>query len=849
MDAVIDLLVNKVAEIDEENVKLMYGIKDQVKELLEELKSFKNITADDDAVLKIQGIVDEAQHAIDQYVVDRKIHLTKGPMRYVEKVSYYKKVNDSAKKIDEIRQRARAIRQDQGGSALAPPNVIQPQHVDEEEDVVVGFDDEAKTIKKRLNDDSKSLAFISIVGMAGLGKTTLTKKVFSDSELQNEFLIRVWVYVSRNMNRKQIFLNILSKFTKKMDDFKYMGDEQLAERIKAYLEGGKYLIVMDDIWEKDHFDYLKIAFPNNQKGSRVLVTTRNGQVATHADSLGNPHKLKFLEDDYSWELLQKKVFGKDTCPSNLESCGKKIVKKCNGLPLALVVIAGALDKDSPLSDWINVDENPFPVINQDNQSYNGIVKLSYDKLDSHKQKCFLYLSAFPIGHEISAWKLIRLWIAEGFIPQSDLNLEGTAESYLKDIVNRSLLTVLKKRADGEIKTCRLHDTLHEFCKSEAFNKKFFLEIDGEKLDKVNSDGYRGLCIHSNIKSFISADNKPSGEHIRSFLSSAKLVIPREYLAAIPKLYPLLSVFDAESLKFEILPKDFYLLYNLRYLAVSTDLSILPRPSNDLWNMQTLIFNTSKTVVEVKADIWSMPILRHILANTSLVFPPPTKNGKGKSGLQTLSTISPSSCTEDIFTEAPNLLKLGVRGNLSELLESKEGICLFDNVQKLRNLENLKLLHEVAKDQAASTLGSFPRAEKFPSKLRKLTLNKTCFEWKDICILASLEKLEVLKLEESSVKGECWEVNNDAVFKSLRFLRIGKTDLATWSCGKDNFPVLKFLYVSHCESLNAIPLAFKDVKSLKLIDLFSTNKNAANSAREIRDHKAKGFELVIYPPTH
>ncbi|XP_019157642.1 PREDICTED: putative late blight resistance protein homolog R1A-10 [Ipomoea nil] len=299
-----------------------------------------------------------------------------------------------------------------------------------------------------------------------------------------------------------------------------------------------------------------------------------------------------------------------------------------------------------------------------------------------------------------------------------------------------------------------------------------------------------------------------------------------------------------------------MLYHLRFLAVTTDLSVLPKLFTDLWNMQTLIFNTTKSVVQVNADIWSMPKLRHIMVNASLEFSPPPKKGKDKSSsasssradLQTLSTISPNSCTEDIFAKTPNLLKLGVRGNLAELLESSGGICLFDNIHKLHNLDSLKLLHESANNQG-SMLWTFPRPEKFPRKLRKLTLHKTSFGWKDISILASLDKLEVLKLDEFAVNGDTWALNNDAVFNNLQFLRIGRTDLATWTCGKDSFPVLKSLYLLHCEFLNALPLSLKDVKTLKLLDLFHTNKKAAPSAKEIRDHKPKGFELTIYPPIH
>nr|GLL32983.1 putative late blight resistance protein homolog R1A-10 [Ipomoea trifida] len=347
------------------------------------------------------------------------------------------------------------------------------------------------------------------------------------------------------------------------------------------------------------------------------------------------------------------------------------------------------------------------------------------------------------------------------------------------------------------------------------------------------------------------ESKPSGEHIRSLLTSTKYEVPKEHLATIPKSYPFLKVFDVEELKFEILPKEFYQLYHIRYLAITTDLKLFPKPFTNLWNTQTLVFNTSQSSVEVKAEIWKLTKLRHLLANASLEFPTPDNCRDKCEDLQTLSSISPKSCTEAIFDKMPNLLKLGVRGDLEELLEKKGGICLFDNIgNQLHKLQNLKLVHETANGQG-SILRNFPRADKLPSNLRKLTLSNTSFEWNDICILGSLDGLEVLKLEEFAVKGDSWELNN-TVFKSLQFLRIGRTDLAYWTCKETSFPALKKLYLLHCTNLNAVPLALKDVKGLKFMELFCTNKNAATSARNIKDFKSEGhgqLELSVYPPDH
>ncbi|XP_019160187.1 PREDICTED: putative late blight resistance protein homolog R1A-10 [Ipomoea nil] len=871
MDTVVELLIGKVAESVEENASLILGIKDEVEDLLSELRSFKaylteasknNESCNGNAVLrnvvqKIQKVIIDAEDAIDKYLVERRNHRTRPVLkRWAERLCYYTKVIDAAKEIESIKKRAEKIRLDhvhslnilQAGSTNNPhPAVLQAPVV--EEDEVIGFDTEAKIINDRLTEKLNDTMVISIVGMPGLGKTTLANMVFKDHKLHYESFTHLWIHVSSNMNRRQIFMDIISKLNKETRGCKHMSDDQLASNIKEFLNDIKYFIVMDDVCSTRDWNHLKIAFPNNQKGSRILVTTRTFEVANHVDSKNAPHELKYLELEESWELLEKKVFRKEACPNHLVSTGRSIAKKCNGIPLAVVVIAGVLDKNSTAAKWEEVAEDPFQLINQENQSYNELVSLSYNQLPNHTKDCFLYLAAFPMGHEIPVRKLICLWIAEGFIPSSSHNMEGTAKIYLKDFVNRNLLMVVKKTADGEIKSCRLPDTLHEFCKSEAMKNNLFHEIDGTRIE--GNENYRRLCIRSNLRSFIDSESKPSGEHIRSLLTSTKYEIPEEHLATIPKSYPLLRVFDAEELKFEILPKEFYELYHLRYLAVTTDLKLFPKSFTNLWNTQTLVFNTSQTSVEVKAEIWRLTKLRHLLANASLKFPTP-KNCRDKcEDLQTLSSISPKSCTEAIFDKMPNLLKMGVRGDLVELLEMRRGICLFDNIgNQLHKLQNLKLVHETANAQG-SKLRSFPRAEKFPANLRKLTLANTSFEWKDICILGSLDGLEVLKLEEFAVKGDSWELNN-TVFNSLQFLRIGRTDLAYWTAKETSFPALKKLYLLHCTNLNALPLAFKDVKALKFMELYCTNRNAATSARKIQNLKPEEhglLELSVYPPDH
>nr|GMD16773.1 putative late blight resistance protein homolog R1B-14 [Ipomoea batatas] len=734
-DAVVGQLVNRLVQVVDENVVLIKEIKNQVDTLVGDLKSLeaylkqasKKQSASDNDVLKdvvdkIRGVVSDAEDAISKYTVERKKYKDKGWVRCFQSPAYYARVKASAKEIQGIIEKVQRIRTNhandlkeliQDNNPKDQPAALPIMAPVVEEVDVVGFDGEATTIKNLLKGGSNDLTVISIEGMAGLGKTTLTKMVFEDRDIQFEFFTRLWVYVSKTFNRRQIFLDILSSFTKTTKDFQNMSDQSLVDKIKEYLKGGKYFIVVDDVWRENDWDCLKIAFPDSKNGSRVLLTTRHHTVASHADSTRDPHQLKFLENEESWELLKKKVFRKERCPKPLEDTGKRIALKCNGLPLAVVVIAGVLDKNSTAA-----------------------------------------------------------------------------------------------------------------------------ELESKKTP-------RRICVHSTVLDFLKSERKPSGEHVHSFLSfcSNEIDTPIEHLATIPKSFPILRVMDVESLKFKLLPKQLYELSYLKYLAVSTDLKLLPKVFSRLWNIQTLVFNTTENSLEVKADIWSMSKLRHVHSNTSMLLPPPPKNNSGSIEIQTLSTISPSSCTEEILEKTPNLQKLGIRGNLAELMESKGGVSLFDNLQRLDYLENLKLINNV---HQTSKLRRFPHADKFPRTLRKMTLSNTSFEWKDLNILGSLDELEVLKLEENAFRGEFCDLSN-IVFKQLQYLRIGRTNLLSWKVSKDSFPALKHLILRHCTALEAVPCDFAQVESLKVMELFCTNKKAATSAKEIQ--KLNGFQLLTYPPDH
>lgn len=276
---------------------------------------------------------------------------------------------------------------------------------------------------------------------------------------------------------------------------------------------------MDDIWEKESWETIKLALVENTNGSRLITTTRKLGVVTEA---GDVYKLQPLAYDLSKKLFYTRIFGaKGKCPDNqLDEVSDKILKKCDGVPLAIITMASLLVGKSR-EEWIEVC-NSVAFGDKDNTQVNEtewILSLSYYDLPPHLKTCLLYLSLFPEDYVINKNSLIWKWVAEGFIHKK----QGTSffeagEGYLHELINRSMLQAVEFEENGTLYGCRVHDMVLDLLRDRAQKENFVTILkDGEGTLSSNRK-LRRLSLQNRMVEQTHQDIDMDLRHVRSLVA-------------------------------------------------------------------------------------------------------------------------------------------------------------------------------------------------------------------------------------------------------------------------------------------------------------------------------------------
>ncbi|KAL7139440.1 hypothetical protein ABFS83_09G050900 [Erythranthe nasuta] len=696
--------------------------------------------------------------------------------KVIQEMSFIKKdvMDIKEKNIGIIEDRLHRNSSTRGGSSSSPSTMKQI--------AVVGLDDLLNEVMDKLTGEPSNRRIIPIVGMGGIGKTTLARNAYTNPLIKEQFDIRAWVTISQTYNVREILVEVLLCASKdeSRESLSGKSEGELGERVHKSLYGRRYLIVLDDIWSVDVWDKVPIFFPNNGQGSRVMITTRLSKTVFQ---LIGSHGLvmDLLDDDKSWDLLCGSIFGKEEdCPVELEEIGKKIAKNCKGLPLSIVVIGGLLAKsNSTRENWEYISEN-----------INSIVNLE------DNERALLKTIAFELSPFAGFLKPIR-----------GKSLEMVSREYLDELCDRNLIRVHQRRSsNGGIKFCKIHDLVRELCLREAKKEKFLYVTIPNDLNIINTQ--RRISIHQ------STTHK---EYLReAFHALQSVPLARSFFFKFEGVLPSLD--------------HCRLLRVLR--AADTYLDFYGENTHCMYTLENVFQLVNSRFLAVGAVRDENPFL------CGLEMPDPPLGGQDGEfvlgNLQTLSVLINFKCGEEVVKRIPNINDL-------QICYDGEGIeGYFSSYYSLNNLGHLGKLESFScyfRKSNKPNRNDMLHNLIFPNSIKKLTFGGTQLKWEGMKTkIGWLPNLEVLKLNYNSFFGAEWETI-EGQFCSLRFLQIYNcSDLEWWTTDSPHFPRLEQLVFRRLNKLKEIPSCIGEIPTLQSIRVEWCNDAIVISAKTILDEQ-------------
>ncbi|GKV52183.1 hypothetical protein SLEP1_g58774 [Rubroshorea leprosula] len=359
--------------------------------------------------------------------------------------------------------------------------------------------DKVAVLRKLLNNESsfQGYSVIPIVGMGGIGKTTLAQQVYNEVEKES-FELKAWVCVSDQFDVLSITRSILEAVSRDQRDLKDLN--LLQEELKKMLSGKGFLLVLDDVWNEDYeqWDTLQKPFQSGLAGSKMVVTTRSERVAEIMGGKDKIHRLRELDFKQCLPILTQHALGEDNFDAHpsLREVGEDIVKSCNGLPLFAKLLGGALRGKHSLEDWKYISNNKMLNLQEVKCGILPPLMLSYHHLPSHLKQCFAYCAVFPKDYEFDKQELVLLWMAEGLLKQQlgeQNQLEEIGQRDFHELLSRSFF----QRSSSNKVRYVMHDLIHDLAQFVAGRTCYNLEhiLKASKKSKVNDEKVRHLSFY------------------------------------------------------------------------------------------------------------------------------------------------------------------------------------------------------------------------------------------------------------------------------------------------------------------------------------------------------------------
>uniref|UniRef100_A0A2C9VHE4 Uncharacterized protein n=1 Tax=Manihot esculenta TaxID=3983 RepID=A0A2C9VHE4_MANES len=637
-------------------IGLWWGVKGELEKLQDTVSSIRDVLLDAEEKQKLnrqvkgwlerlEEVVYDADDLVDDFATEALRRRVMTGNRMTKEVSLFFSSSNQlvyafkmGHKIKAIRERLADIEGDRKFMLEVRTDQERIAWRDQTEsslpEVVIGREGDKKSIIELVlsSNGEECVSVLSIVGMGGLGKTTLAQIIFNDELIKNSFERRIWVCVSDPFDVKMVVRKILESATeKKPEDLEL---EALKSQLGRIIDGKKYLLVLDDVWNenREKWQNLKRLLVGGSSGSKILITTRSKKVADISSTMA-PHVLKGLSPDDSWSLfLRVALEGQEPEHANVREIGEEILKKCCGVPLAIKTIASLLYEKNPETEWLLFSRNELSRISQDDNDIMPTLKLSYDHLPSHLKHCFAYCALYPKDYEFDVKTLIHLWVVQGFIvsPSRSDCVEDIGLEYFMKLWWRSFFQEVKKDRYGNVKSCKMHDLMHDLATT----------VGGTRIQLVNSDA-DALNIDEKISHVaLNLDVAP-----QEILNNAKRLLSFFLLGKhdydelfIHKNLWCLRAYDMGNHSIKKVDNSIKILKHLRYLDVSRNrkLRALPNSITDLLNLQVLNVSGCDQLQELPKDIKKLVNLRHLYCEGCYSL---THMPRGLGQLTSLQTLS------------------------------------------------------------------------------------------------------------------------------------------------------------------------------------------------------------------